>query len=325
MNGDSSKFRDFEEFTIAITILTGLSFVLIKIADYFNNNTIGLSDNLQSFIAILVSGLLLELVLISSFLILKGHLLFAKNKKKTEIIANTIFNIFSLFFVFLGMFSCFLLFFIIILSPKLTESLHYTNIFVAYITLTGFAIFQVISYLIDIKLEDFKKLERKNLEILGKFDWKKRIVVFIIVTTLFLLSIITPTYLLGGSYSIEVFPQSKTNNEMLTFTIKETGITSVRNYISLYKLDDNNFFQNVDGIIINNTHESSTKDKKMIGKWHEGSWYLKLNTSKLPHGNYMLHTEVTFSDLTSLGVFKKHADKLFYIPSKSMIYSFNST
>lgn len=144
------------------------------------------------------------------------------------------------------------------------------------------------------------------------------------VATLVLISLIAPTYLLGGSYSIDVFPQSEINHDILTFTIKETGITSGRNFINLYKLDDNNVFQDIDNITINYTQETPSKNKMMLGKKHEGTWYLNLNTSNLSYGNYMLHAEVSYNNLISLGVFKKHADKLFYIPPKSANYSFDS-
>lgn len=329
MNGDSGKSRDFEEITLAITILTGLSFVLFKIADYFTNNNIGMSDNLQSLVSFFVSGLLIELAVISSFLILKGYLLFAANREKTTINANEIFNSFIKFLVFLGIISIFLLFLIIISSPTFIESPYYIYIFYAYITLTLYATFRVIFYLFDLKRDDFIKSINlqsvtKFLEILRKLDLEKFHFAWIIVLTLFLISFVTPTYLLGGFYAIEVFPQSEINSDILTFTIKETGITSVRNYINLYKLDENNVFQDIDDIIINYTQETSSKNKMMLGKKHEGTWYLNLNTSNLSYGNYMLHAEVSYNNLINLGVFKKHADKLFYIPPKGTNYSFDS-
>jgi hypothetical protein len=73
MNRDSVKSREFEEITLAITILTGLSFILFKIADYFNNNTIGLSGDLQLLVSLFVTGLIIELAIISPFLIFKVY------------------------------------------------------------------------------------------------------------------------------------------------------------------------------------------------------------------------------------------------------------
>ena len=46
MNGDSGK-SEIEEITLAITILTGLSFILFKIADYFNISKPSISFHLK--------------------------------------------------------------------------------------------------------------------------------------------------------------------------------------------------------------------------------------------------------------------------------------
>jgi hypothetical protein len=93
----------------------------------------------------------------------------------------------------------------------------------------------------------------------------------------------------------------------------------------LYKLDDKAVFQDIANVTLNETQDTPSKNKIMIGKKYEGTWYLNLNTSNLSYGNYMLHAEVSYNDLINIGVFKKHADKLFYIPPKSTNYSFNST
>ena len=322
MEEKSEKTSSFEEITLAITILTGLSFILFKIADYFNNNTIGLSDNLQSLVSIFVSGLILELVLITSFLILKGYMLFASSKGAHIIsIANAIFNYFIIYFVFLGIISIFLLFLIINSSPTLIESPYYIYIFIVYAVLSIFASLRVIGF----KRDDLIKSVRAIKETIEKLDFINLIIAEIIIITIFFISIIAPVYLLGGSYSIEVFPQSEIKDNILTFTIKETGINSGKNFINLYKLDDKTVFLDIDNITIIYNQENSSQNKLMIGKKYDGTWYLNLNTSNLSHGNYMLHAEVSYNNLISLGVFKKHAEKLFYIPPKSTNYSFNST
>ncbi len=320
MNGDTGK-SNFEEITLAITILTGLSFILFKIADYFNNNTIGLSDNLQFLVRILVSGLLIELVIISSFLILKGYLLFETNREERIIsITNALFKSFIIYFVFLGVISIFLLFFMIGSSPTLIESPYYIYIFIVYEVLTLLATLRVISF----KRDDLKESIRAFKEISKKSDFMNLIIAEIIIITILFISLIAPTYLLGGTYSIEVFPQSEIKDKILTFTIKETGITSGKNFINLYKMDDNHVFQDIDNITIIYNQENSSQNKLMIGKRYDGTWYLNMNTSNLSNGNYMLHAEVSYNNLISLGVFKKHADKLFYIPPKSTNYSFDS-
>jgi hypothetical protein len=322
MNGDTGKSRDFEEITLAITILTGLSFILFKIADYFNNNTIGLSDNLQLLVRTFVSGLLIELVIISSFLILKGYLLFAASREERIIsIADALFNSFIIYFVLLGVISIFLLFLMIVSSPMLIESPYYIYFFIVYEILTFLATLRVIGF----KRDDLKKSVRAFKEIKEKSDFINVIIAEIIIITTLSISLIAPIYLLGGTYSIEVFPQSEIKDTILTFTIKETGITSGKNFINLYKLDDNHVFQDIDNITIIYTQENSSQNKLMIGKRYDGTWYLNLNTSNLSNGNYMLHAEVSYTNLISLGVFKKHADKLFYIPPKNANYSFNST
>jgi hypothetical protein len=263
MNGDSRKSRDFEEITLAITILTGLSFILFKIADYFNNNTIGLSDNLQFLVRILVSGLLIELVIISSFLILKGYLLFAASKEERIIsIANAIFKSFIIYFVFLGVISIFLLFFMIGSPSTLIESPYYIYIFIVYEVLTVLATLRVIGF----KRGDLKKSGRAFKEIREKSDFINVTIAEIIIITILLISLIAPVYLLGGTYSIEVFPQSEIKDNILTFTIKETGITSGKNFINLYKLDDNHVFQDIDNVTIIYTQENSSQNKLMIGK-----------------------------------------------------------
>lgn len=321
MDEKSEKPSSFDEIALAITILTGLSFILFKIADYFNNNTIGFSDILQSLVSTFVSGLIIELVLISSFLILKGYLLFAASGEERKIsIANAMFHSFIICFVFLGVFSIFLLFLIIMSTPTLIESPYYIYIFIVYVILTVFASLRVIGF----KRDDLKKSLSAIKESREKSVLINNIIAEIIIATIFLISIISPVYLLGGSYSIDLFPQSEIKDNVLTFTIKETGITSGRNFINLYKLDDKTVFQDIDSIIINYTQETDSINKTMLGKKHEGTWYLNLNTSNLSHGNYMLHAEVTYNNLISLGVFKKHVDKLFYIPPKSANYSFNS-
>jgi hypothetical protein len=151
--------------------------------------------------------------------------------------------------------------------------------------------------------------------------WYKRINAYIIIATVFFISLIAPTYLLGGSYSIDVFPQSEVNSNILTFTIKETGLTSGRNFINLYKSDDNHVFQDIDNITIISTQEISSKNKLMTGTKHEGVWYLNLNASNLSHGNYVLHAEVSYINLNNFEIFKKHADKLFYIAPRTTNYS----
>lgn len=136
---------------------------------------------------------------------------------------------------------------------------------------------------------------------------------------------VAPSILLMGSFSIEEFPQSIDNGDILTFTIKETGLTSHVSFINLYKLNaGNNSLEPIDNITI--PLQNKSIKELMFGGVHETNYYLNLNTSNLSSGNYMMHAEVT-NDLTKKSIFgdiKKHDDKLFYIAPRSANYSFYS-
>jgi hypothetical protein len=143
----------------------------------------------------------------------------------------------------------------------------------------------------------------------------------------FLVFLIAPSYLLMGSYSIDVFPRPNANGDILTFTIKETGLSYNHIYIDLYKLNSSgDFLWFIDNVAINNTKEALSNNTFMLGGNYDGIWYLNINTSKLQPGNYLLHAEIT-NDLSSrfLGVSKKQDSKLFYIPPKGTNCSFNCT
>lgn len=142
-------------------------------------------------------------------------------------------------------------------------------------------------------------------------------------------SLVVPSYLLMGSFSIDQFSQSNVGNDIMTFTIKETGMPYSANYIDLYEINasDKEIFERVDNIIINNTNPNFSRNNTIFGKIYEGVWYLNVNTSKLRPATYLLHAEVT-NDLTKkfiFGTIKKHDEKLFYIAPKNANYSLNST
>jgi hypothetical protein len=84
MNRDSGKHRDFEEMTLALALLAGLSAFLLKLVDYFNNNVISITDYFQPLIYTLVWVLLVELLFVLSFLVLKGYIISAKSEKKNN-------------------------------------------------------------------------------------------------------------------------------------------------------------------------------------------------------------------------------------------------
>jgi hypothetical protein len=144
-----------------------------------------------------------------------------------------------------------------------------------------------------------------------------RLFIYLTILILYLSIFIVPSYLLMGSFTIEQLQQSDRNNNIMTFTIKETGLTYNQNYIHLDKMNiDTNIFQYMDNITINRSQEALSQNKLMRGTMSEpGIWYLNVNTSNLSSGNYILHAEVTddISKKSIFGTARKHCDILFHI------------
>ncbi len=320
------KHRDFEEITLAITILTGLSFVLFKIAEYFNNNIVRYSIDIQLMIGYLVMGLLIEITIISSFLILKGHAI-SLGKKEDSLTYGTNWTdrMFKLLFkglMGLSAFSFALLLVIVLNNLYKNITIPIINYNIGYIITSVIMIF--ILYRVSISIGFKGKIFSSINKFFNTFIELKHKLLLSIV---FLLYLIAPIYLLMGSYSIDVFPQSSSESDNLTFTIKETGMPYNNIYIQIFKLNSSSGFRYpVDIVIINNKRENSSTF--MIGENYYGIWYLNVDTSSLQPGNYLLHAEVTddfFKIFIGGEISKKHADKLFYIPPKSTNYSLNST
>lgn len=332
---------DFNEITLAITLLAGVSAFLLKTVDYFNNNVIVLSDYLQLTVYFLVLLLLLEFSMVFLFLILKGYLLSTKSESKE--IKNITQKLFKSIFILPILWIVFSIF--TLLSHEIfkdpSKINNYNYILYFYWIFTSMIIIWI--YIRLAKIDLIKSLKNILLKInqikikplFKNFDFKKYLflnfsplIIFLILLLLLLLLLIlltAPLYLLTGTFSIEEFSQSNTNTGILTFKIKETGIAYSANYINLYKMNtsEGNIFQYIDDITINNTQENLSRNKLMIGKKYEGIWYLNVNTSNLQPGNYLLHAEVTnpLSEKTVFGTIKKHDDKLFYIASRNEKYS----
>jgi hypothetical protein len=135
-----------------------------------------------------------------------------------------------------------------------------------------------------------------------------------------------PSYLLNGSFSIEVFPPSTIDNNPLTVIIKETGFSYNICFITLSKLNAaNNSLEQIDNITI--PKENRSINELMFGGRYRKDFYLNINTSNLSSGNYMLSAEVTDDPSRGyiFGTIIKYTDKPFYISPKSTNYSFNST
>lgn len=323
MDEKSGKSRSFEEITLAITILTGLSFILFKIADYFNNNIVRYSLDVQLMIYFLVMGLLIEITIISSFLILKGYEISLGKKENSSIYGtNWLFKFIFKGLIGLSAFSVSLLFLIVIYNIfKLYDIFKNTTIS---------TIGSVISYSIMVyflyQVSNLSGVNRKFF-----FDYMKKFLEFKhigIFTIVFIVYLMAPTYFLMGSYSIDVFPQSNANGDILTFTVKETGSSFNHTYIDLYKLNSSSdFLWFVDNVTLYNNKEALSNNTFMLGGNYNGVWYLNINTSKLHPGNYLLHAEITddfFKIFLGGENSKKQADKLFYIPPKKTNCSFDS-
>ena len=320
--------RDYKEITLVVTILAGISAFLLKLIDYFNNNTIAFSDHVQLIIYLIVYLALIEIALIFSFLILKGYLLSVNsvNKKLTNLSKKIFQNIFKIPIPTI----------IILISTLLFDSYHlednyyYNIVYIIYWIITVVLAFLIFIYLNPkiVLTDSLKNMSVNEIRNKLKFNFQIEISFFIKIISIPLLlfiiisSFIIPSYLLVGHYSIEVFPESNNGGDMLTFTIEETGITYARCYITLYKLNlGNNSLEHIDNITIPIQLES--KNKMMFGGIHELYYYLNVNTSTLSPGNYMLHAEVTndVSKRYKFGTIKKQDDKLFYIEPKNTNHS----
>ena len=324
--------RDFKEITFAITLLAGIFAFLFKVNEYFNNNVITMGGSFQFPIYLLVLIAIVILLSLSIFLLLKWYLIsITYENKPIKNITEKLFKNISIYTTI----------WIIILILSFTVDYYVTNppeidyinvlmIFIIFLVvfcvviLLDYKTFKKVMPIIkDDLLSMYFKITNKNiLNLLS--------ILMLLSKTIFALSIIIvifspiPSYLLMGSYSIEQFPTSNTDNAI--FLIKETGIPLVLNHIILYKINDNesNIFQYIDNITIKNTHGTTSKNKLMTGIKHEGIWYLNVNTSNLSFGTYNIHAEVT-NDLSVkyiFGTIKKHDDKLFYVaPRSSKFYS----
>jgi hypothetical protein len=75
---------DLKELGLAITLLAGISAVLLKIVDYSNKNTI--SATISSLISFLVVVLILEIVIVVLFLLLKGYSIWPIKEERRDLI-----------------------------------------------------------------------------------------------------------------------------------------------------------------------------------------------------------------------------------------------
>ncbi|MDY6966393.1 MAG: hypothetical protein SVM80_10590, partial [Halobacteriota archaeon] len=77
--GEEGKDKDIQVLTLAITLLAGVSAVLLKLGEYFSNNII--SNTIYIPIRSLVSILIFEFLLLLLFLLLRGYLIWAPEER----------------------------------------------------------------------------------------------------------------------------------------------------------------------------------------------------------------------------------------------------
>ncbi len=322
MNRDSGNHRDFEEMTLALALLAVLSAFLLKLVDYFNNNVILITDYFQPLIYTLVWILLVELLFVLSFLVLKGYIISAKSEKKQlKILVEFLFKIsFILFILWFVSLILSLLFYQY--SKNIITKWYYIEVSIIFAILSFLILFRIYLYLMDYKKKDLIEPTKIDISLFLKSYFLLIILFFIFFTILYPI----PSYLLNGSFSIEVFPQSTIDNNPLTAIIKETGFSYNICFITLSKLNAaNNSLEQIDNITI--PKENRSINELMFGGRYRKDFYLNINTSNLSSGNYMLSAEVTDDPSRGyiFGTIIKYADKPFYIPPKSPNYSFNST
>lgn len=280
-NVDQSP-KDIEEITLAIALLGGLIAILLYIIDYFNNNVIVFNVRLQGVaVYTLMSFLLLEFVIIFLFFILKGisvNIEPENRKKDFEKGARNLFKISFIYPFVLFIATTLVLFFNYITTVYYSYVEQHPTIYfiiaLFYSIIVMFISFWILFDLYDSRItkktnEIFKNLIKNFIDsknrraiIIGIFIMILGICIIIFQDLFFQLLLdfsLVPAYLLTGSYSIDVFPQSNANSDTLTITIKETGSSFNNIYITLSKLENgNNLRRYVDNVTINRTKEASS-------------------------------------------------------------------
>ena len=328
--------EDLKELTLAITLLAGISAVLLTIVDYSNKNII--SETNFSIVYLLVLVLILEVVIVVLFLLLKGYSIWPIKKKRRNISKN-LSGCVGIMMFFIPIFVLIWIFLAVAFSVFAKDwdlsstKIHWCNF--------GIVILSALAtlYLGGVDLEWLKNIVKQiSLKIKPQKKFTERlfdlpfrwliILVYIFLILVFILSLFqTTAFLLCGSYSTEVTHFPDANTDIMSLTIKDTGIPSGRCYIELQGVNNSNenLFQLVDNITL---QESVKNSSYMTGKKKGGIYYLFIDTSNLPSDNYFLHAEVTVSLVRDFDLFtlKKYDDNLFYLPPKNKTENiFNQT
>lgn len=328
----NKRNKDFEVLTFALTLLAGTSAVLLKLVDYFNNNII--SATISSLIHFFVLFLILEIVMLVLFLLLKGYSIWSLKEERRDILNNLSMGfgmmmffipIFILIYISLGItFSLFTKDWRLS-SAAINSCIFGIMIFSAWATLylggVGLGDLKSIFKQISLKIKTQKNPNKQFLSLLfGYFI----VLIYPLIVLAFIICLFqTTTFLLCGSYSIEIIQPSDPNTDIMSVTIRDTGIPSRRCFIDLSKVNESNesrLFESIDEITLNESGKSLSKHKYIAGEKRNGIYYLFINTSNLSSDDYLLHAEVTFFRIKGFDLFlpKKSDDKLFRPTPKNM-------
>jgi len=340
---------NLKELTLAITLLVGISTILFKIVDYSNKNVV--NEHIFCIMYLLVLLLIFEIVIIVLFLLLKGYSIWPIKEERLGALKNLI-GIFGPLMFFIPIFILIYTSLSVAFSIS-AEDWGLSSTFVVVLQL-GIVIFSALAtlHLGGVDLELLKIFEhmldydcrgagvrRVDLELLKIFEHiplkiktlKKHskqfwsllfrfyiVLTYILISLVFIIVLVqTTTFLLCGSYTIEINHFPDDNTDIMSLTIKDTGTPSEGCYINLYRIHKLNesIFQVTDNITLNG---SANISKYMIGEKKYGIYYLFINTSDLPPDNYFLRAEVTLlPESLNLLNSKKYDDALFHLPSKN--------
>ena len=366
MTPGSGNSKDFGEITLALALVGGIIAVLLKVIDYSNNQYLQFDTGSKPLVIFLIGFLLIELLIIFLFFVFKGISAYADDTRQEQLehISKELF-IFSFIIAFGWFIASVWILFLKFLGLADTLSvggiIGYISIaiFTVVIILTIFyteiknligklVIIEAISKLIlsISKLKRYIITEIKNLigklviiEAISKLilsisKLKRYIIIVLLIIVLLILLfdifyIVVPQYLLTGSYSIEEFSPSFDNPDILTFTVKEKGISYDLIDVILVKLNSSEPTfpndirrDNIDRVIANRNieRENQTNSCYLSVTNLNSVWYLNIiNISNLSSGTYLLYADVKndLIDKSTIGGSKRIADKLFYIPPQT--------
>lgn len=315
--------EDLKDLTLAIALLAGISAFLAKLIGYSNENIINPITSV--FIRLLVFLLILEIAFLVLFLLVKGYLIWPLKKEKTDLLKN-LSGSFGKMMFFLPIFILFYVTFAVTFA-FITKDRVFSDTTINLLSV-GMAI---ISLIVTVRIGglDFESLKKVML-INQKFEFTHFkmitgwlfIIAYIFIIFAFIVCIFqTSTFLLCGSYAIEINHLPDVDTDIMALTIKDTGIPSGRCYVFLNRLNNSSdgLFQQLDNVTLQDSENKTSKYKYMIGQKEYGVYYLFINTSNLSPGYYLLHAETSYYNSESFNLFepKKEDNELFYLPARN--------